>query len=180
MNRKSPIVTSVVPTIYLIRHAQDPDGFRGGWSDLGLTDVGISQSNELARFIKEQGIAFDTLLTSDLRRARATAEIVGQRLGLQVIALAAWRETNNGELAGMAEHEAREVSWFVLRDARLGRSVSERGKSSPIQGPYRQGLREARSGHRPRHDWTPCCLSDSYRGCYRPVCVCYQRKLVQP
>lgn len=101
-------MTPVETIVYLIRHAQDPDGFRGGWSDLGLTDAGIGQSHELSAFLEQQPIAFDTLLTSDLKRAQATAEIIGQRLGLQVTASAAWREMNNGELAGMPEREARE------------------------------------------------------------------------
>lgn len=33
---------------YLIRHGQDDDSVRGGWSDCPLTELGIQQSTELA------------------------------------------------------------------------------------------------------------------------------------
>lgn len=33
---------------YLVRHGQDDDSVRGGWSDCTLTELGIQQSIELA------------------------------------------------------------------------------------------------------------------------------------
>lgn len=136
----SPKTTLVTLTVYLIRHAQDPEGFRGGWSDLGLTDAGIDQSHQLAAFLEQRSVAFDTLLASDLKRARATAEIVGRRFGLQVQASTAWREVNNGELAGMPEREARE-RFPGLFFGSLGLDEAYPGGESP--GRFKERIHEA-------------------------------------
>ncbi|GIP31977.1 phosphoglycerate mutase family protein [Paenibacillus sp. J2TS4] len=37
--------------IYLVRHGKDEDGYRGGWSDRGLIDEGIRQSEKLAQYL---------------------------------------------------------------------------------------------------------------------------------
>jgi broad specificity phosphatase PhoE len=92
--------------LHLVRHGHHPDGFRGGWSQHGLTELGRAQAAALARRLAAEGFTVDTLLTSDLPRARETAEIIAPALGLPVRLAPEWRETNNGALAGMENEEA--------------------------------------------------------------------------
>lgn len=89
--------------IYLVRHGADDETIRGGWSEHPLTDEGFAQAERLAEYA-EWNLNVNQLYSSDLRRAMQTAEPVAQRLGLPIIPAPEFRETNNGELAGM-KHE---------------------------------------------------------------------------
>lgn len=94
--------------IYLVRHGMDEEGFRGGWSQRGLTDQGIIQSQKLAKHIKnnERHYGIHTILSSDLPRAVQTTKEIEQVLQVKTLYLEAWREMNNGHLAGMPNKEA--------------------------------------------------------------------------
>ncbi len=64
--------------IYLMRHgADDPDRL-GGWSPYGLTDIGRQQALDAAERIINVGIT--AIYSSDLPRAKETAEIVAKTL----------------------------------------------------------------------------------------------------
>lgn len=89
--------------IYLVRHGADDETIRGGWSDHPLTGEGVTQAEKLADFV-DWNLPVRQLYSSDLRRAMQTAEPIAQRLGLPIIPAPEFRETNNGELAGM-KHE---------------------------------------------------------------------------
>ena len=96
--------------IYLVRHGKDEEGYRGGWSDRGLVDEGVRESEKLAQYLSEHNQLYNIqeIRSSDLRRALMTAEVVAQKLGLPVIRSEKWRETNNGVLAGMPNETASE------------------------------------------------------------------------
>jgi broad specificity phosphatase PhoE len=73
--------------ILLARHGETDDNrpplrFQG-WSDTPLNDTGRAQARELAERIAERDPAVASLWSSDLSRARETAEIVGERIGLE-------------------------------------------------------------------------------------------------
>lgn len=71
--------------IYLVRHGQDQDNANGllnGRRDEPLTSIGVTQAHEIANRLKESGIVFDKVYTSPLQRARETAGIVTETLGL--------------------------------------------------------------------------------------------------
>lgn len=89
--------------IYIIRHGQDDDTVRGGWSDCSITDLGIKQANTLAENLMEDIDAYNIgkIISSDLCRAMQTAEIIADALGVDVEAYPEFREVNNGDLAGM-------------------------------------------------------------------------------
>ena len=91
-------------TCYLVRHGKDDDTVRGGWSDHGLTPLGIEQVHTLAQSILAEGIHIDCIYSSDLQRAKQTAVILANYLNVPVTYHPGFRETNNGELAGM-KHE---------------------------------------------------------------------------
>ncbi|MGH3733538.1 MAG: histidine phosphatase family protein [Acidimicrobiales bacterium] len=86
----------------LVRHAESSWNERAliqGQSDLSqLTDVGRAQAREIAESLKSLG--FDQLMTSDLARARQTAEIVGAQLGLTPVPDVLLRERCFGVLEG--------------------------------------------------------------------------------
>lgn len=94
--------------IILVRHGSDEEGYRGGWSSRGLTDEGIRQSERLAEHLQRHARQYciRTLLSSDLTRAAETVRVLKQGVGLKAELLPAWREMNNGLLAGMPHSEA--------------------------------------------------------------------------
>lgn len=96
-------------TIYLVRHGADDDSIRGGWSNHPLTDEGLKQSEELAKKLKDYNCDAEIIYSSDLFRAKQTAELLAQRLNLEVECNAEFREVNNGDLAGMNNDLANEL-----------------------------------------------------------------------
>ena len=102
--------------IYLMRHGADPSDRLGGWSSFGLTEEGRRQVNSAKEQLLNNGIV--QVFSSDLARAKETAEIVAEALHLEVIYLSQFRESNNGLLAGMLKTEASEkfpgVYWNAL------------------------------------------------------------------
>ncbi len=92
---------------YLVRHGKDDDTVRGGWSNSPLLEEGVEQVTNLARsFAVDHNII--QIFTSDLLRARQSAEILSQALGVPVTEMPEFRETNNGVLAGMKNELANE------------------------------------------------------------------------
>lgn len=97
-------------TIYLVRHGQDEEGYRGGWSQRGLIDEGIKQAEKLANYLHENKHDFkiSQIVCSDLQRAYQTAAIIADKVGLPLHSTEDWREMNNGLLAGMPNPIAEE------------------------------------------------------------------------
>ena len=91
---------------WLVRHGQDDQTIRGGWSSHGLTTAGILQVHSLSKDISDMKLRITRLYSSDLRRARETALILAEPLNLEVKWKPEFRETNNGELSGMKHQEA--------------------------------------------------------------------------
>ena len=96
--------------VYLIRHGQDDDTVRGGWSDSPLTDLGIQQSIDLADKILKNFNDYNIckIFSSDIPRAKQTAIIIAEKLNLPVDYITDLREVNNGDLAGMNNAVAEE------------------------------------------------------------------------
>ena len=90
--------------IYLMRHGADPSERYGGWSTYGLTEKGREQVHSAKSNLCNKGIT--EIYSSDLVRAKETAEIVANALSLEITYLPQFRETNNGLLAGMLKTEA--------------------------------------------------------------------------
>ena len=94
--------------IVLMRHGQDDPERLGGWSAAGLTEEGRRQAEEAAEKLRRNYPGIRRIYACDLPRARETAVIAARQFGLPVIPVPAFRETNNGRLAGMPKTEARE------------------------------------------------------------------------
>lgn len=104
---------------YLVRHGKDDDSVRGGWSNSPLTEEGIQQVDRLAAEMQSAGKTdIGIIYTSDLPRAKQTAEILSMALAVPVIEMPEFRETNNGILAGMNNQVASEqypgLYWSTL------------------------------------------------------------------
>lgn len=94
--------------IYIIRHGDDDERYRGGWSNLPLIDVGIEKCEKLADYLYDNNVKIDRIICSDLKRARMTAQIIADKYNLEIIPDARLRENNNGIFAGMLNSEAEE------------------------------------------------------------------------
>ncbi len=69
---------------YLVRHGQtdwNSERRLQGHRNIPLNAEGIHQMSVLADKIRENGIIFDTMISSTLDRARMSAEIIAQRTG---------------------------------------------------------------------------------------------------
>lgn len=90
--------------IYLMRHGQDDSAYLGGWSNIGLTAEGRIQAENTGEKLKNYNIRH--IFSSDLQRAKETAEIVSDKLNLNINFIEGFREINNGSLAGLTKEEA--------------------------------------------------------------------------
>jgi probable phosphoglycerate mutase len=101
-----------VTELLLVRHGEtdwNAEGRLQGHTDRPLNDHGRRQAHELAEELT--GEQLDAIYSSDLVRARETAEIVGERLGLPVMLDRGLREKNWGTWEGLtpAERDAVEL-----------------------------------------------------------------------
>jgi len=92
--------------IYLVRHGEttyNAEGRIQGHSDAPLSEVGMRQSRAVAGRLA--GERFSAVYSSDLGRARATAEIVSEGRELAVEQTSLLREANLGVLQGLTRTE---------------------------------------------------------------------------
>ena len=95
--------------LLLIRHGQttyNATGRMQGHLDTELSEAGHSQARAAADLLEDKGIT--AIVSSDLIRARDTAEIIARRLGLEVSVDKRLRETHLGEWQGMTSAEVDE------------------------------------------------------------------------
>lgn len=85
-------------TLTVARHGDCTRLTTGGWSDNSLTDLGRSQVAFLASRL---GRNHDLIVSSDLLRARQSAQILSDALGCPVVLDPAFREFNNGIFCNM-------------------------------------------------------------------------------
>ncbi len=95
--------------VYLVRHGADDNSKRGGWSNHPLAEEGQQQSQELAQRLIESNCDAEIIISSDLLRAKQTAEALAVRINLEIEYNPDFREVNNGDLAGMDNDLASEL-----------------------------------------------------------------------
>ncbi|GAB6928812.1 alpha-ribazole phosphatase [Paenibacillus sp. JCM 10914] len=118
--------------IYLARHGQDDERYRGGWSRRGLIEEGIRQSERLGQYLADRSHDYpiNRIVSSDLSRAQQTAAIIADKLGIVSTSSESWRETNNGLLAGMP-HSLAEENYPGLSFSSLDMDERYPGGESP-------------------------------------------------
>jgi 2,3-bisphosphoglycerate-dependent phosphoglycerate mutase len=100
--------------LVLVRHGQSTWNLENrftGWTDVGLTELGISEAHEAGKLLREGGYVFDIAYTSVLRRAIQTLWIILQEMNLEWIPVTnAWQlnERHYGSLQGLNKAEMAE------------------------------------------------------------------------
>lgn len=93
--------------IIFVRHGQDDDTRRGGWSPYGLLEEGHIQAQKVAEYFRTQtAYQIGAIYASDLTRTMETAGYLAEALDLPIQPDKDLREINNGDLAGMPNEEA--------------------------------------------------------------------------
>ena len=87
--------------IITVQHTQSvhhTNGMVGSWTDWELTETGKQQADNIGKKLKTELSGKDFILySSDLLRARQTAEIIGGHLGITPILRTELRERNLGK-----------------------------------------------------------------------------------
>jgi len=98
----------------LARHAETsaPDRFHGAESDIGLSDWGARQAQQLGQSLKGAGAS--ALYCSGMRRAIDTAAPIGRACGLEPVVIAGLHERRIGPLSGLS----REDGWATYIESK--------------------------------------------------------------
>ena len=134
----------------LLRHGESTANEAGtftGLLDVPLTHRGERQASAAGQLLRSNHITPDVVVTSTLRRAVRTAELVCGALGTQLPTEAVWQlnERNYGALTGMTKTDARRM----LGDdeyVRLRRSRARRRGRSALTAPSAGAGRARRGG----------------------------------
>lgn len=127
-------------SIITVQHTQSVhhlNGMVGSWTDWPLSDKGKEQAETMGERLKKETEGKEFLLySSDLHRAKETAEIIGKHLGIKPIFKEVLRERNLGKAVGKSVAWLREnhlcqeknVDDRLLSDAESRRDVWNRLK----------------------------------------------------
>ncbi len=141
--------------ILLIRHGEtvwNSEGRCQGFSDIDLNAAGQEQAAALARALRTERL--DAVYSSDLARARKTAEAIAQPHQFPVQADARFRELNQGKLEGkklndlLSDYPELLRDWManpaqvVMPDGESMRSLQQRAWAalSDVVGLYDRGV----------------------------------------
>lgn len=99
-------------TIITIQHTQSvhhTNGMVGSWTDWELSELGVKQAEKIGEKLKaELGERKFVMYSSDLLRAKQTAECVGKYLGISPVLKTELRERNLGKCCGKSVQWLRE------------------------------------------------------------------------
>lgn len=85
--------------LYFLRHALDDERYVGSWSDVGILESEKENVKQTGLYIRNN-IPIKNIISSDIVRAKQTAEIIGNELKLPVALDQNLREQNKGTLTG--------------------------------------------------------------------------------
>jgi len=120
--------------LYLIRHGQ-ADGLQADLNgtlvpNAGLSATGIKQAERLReRLATTPDIQADVLLSSPLRRARETAQIIAPALGLAVLVDEDLQEINLAEAEGLTDEQIRDRFGLFHLEQEPFRRIARSGES---------------------------------------------------
>lgn len=111
-------------TIITIQHTQSvhhTNGMVGSWTDWELSELGVKQADKIGKKLKNelQDKNF-VMYSSDLLRARQTAENVGRHLGISPELRKELRERNLGKCCGKS------VQWLRENQEQQERTIDDR------------------------------------------------------
>lgn len=139
--------------LVLLRHGESIWNLENrftGWTDVGLSEKGIKEAHEAARWLKKEGLSFDIAYTSVLKRAIQTLWIVLEDMDLMWIPVyRSWRlnERHYGALQGLNKlemvkkyGEKQVLIWRRSYDIRPP-ALKKDDERSPARDPRYQDLR---------------------------------------
>ncbi len=102
----------MMKNIFTVQHTQSEhhiNGMVGSWTDWDLTEAGRQQADRIGLKLKQELEGKEVILyTSDLKRARQTADMIAERLHLIPIVKTELRERNLGRCCGKSVQWLRE------------------------------------------------------------------------
>jgi 2,3-bisphosphoglycerate-dependent phosphoglycerate mutase len=128
--------------VWLVRHGQtdwNKEGRYQGQRDIPLNAAGMAQAAQTAELLARLQVPFDGIFSSDLLRARQTAGMIGERLGLPVfldprlreISLGSWEGQRHIDVSGpglfMDESGAADIDQPYAPGGETVLSVAQRG-----------------------------------------------------
>ena len=96
-------------TIYIVRHGQTEENLQRilqGHMPGTLTEQGKEQIQRAAEQLSKEGVKFTRIVSSDLKRAMDSAQIIADNINLPVIPMEILRERDWGKFTGMPIAEA--------------------------------------------------------------------------
>lgn len=127
-------------TIITIQHTQSvhhTNGMVGSWTDWELSELGVQQAKRIGEKLKaELSDKKFVMYSSDLLRAKQTAEIVGGYLGLVPILRTELRERNLGRCCGKSVQwlrENQEMQEKTIDDRLISDAESHRDEWNRLQ-----------------------------------------------
>lgn len=96
-------------TLYIVRHGQTEENLQRilqGHIPGTLTEKGKEEVREAAELLSKEGVKFTRIVSSDLKRAMDSANIISERLHLPVTPMEILRERDWGKFTGMSIAEA--------------------------------------------------------------------------
>ncbi len=111
-------------TIITIQHTQSVhhiNGMVGSWTDWELSELGVKQAEKIGEKLKQELVGKEFVMySSDLLRAKQTAEIVGKYLELEPILRTELRERNLGKCCGKS------VQWLKENIEQQEKTIDDR------------------------------------------------------
>ena len=111
-------------TIITIQHTQSihhTNGMVGSWTDWDLSELGIQQAKRIGEKLKVELADRELVMySSDLKRAKQTAENVGEYLGISPVLRTELRERNLGRCCGKS------VKWLRENLEKQERTIDDR------------------------------------------------------
>jgi 2,3-bisphosphoglycerate-dependent phosphoglycerate mutase len=96
--------------LVLIRHGEsrwNRENRFTGWTDIDLTEQGVSQASRAGRLLKSKGFVFDLAFSSILKRSKRTLAIILDEMRQRPEVRRSWRlnERHYGALQGLSKNE---------------------------------------------------------------------------
>ena len=113
---------------YVVRHGQTDWNAKGriqGKTDIELNEIGIEQAKKLKELIKDYNI--DLIISSPLKRARKTAEVINEAVKCNIIFEESLKERGYGIFEGMIRKEINDelINSDILNNYQINKEYKE-------------------------------------------------------
>ena len=112
--------------IFLVQHCQSEhhiNELTGGWTDTPLTDLGKKQAEAVVKELKAMDVVDFDLYSSDLKRAKMTADFISSEFNVKINILDLLREINNGLSANKTKEWASENKLYESKKLQIDKPL---------------------------------------------------------